>query len=270
LFYTLPEAYIWIDWIKGMAGYRFGANRVSSGNFDNPVPVTDQGWVDLSYQQDGLLGNITKAPRDEPGPKLPGQKKQPKKPDFLPPDEPDSNLALKLEVKPANDEELDTMAPQFLDFPVAAVRSPPIHVETNNLIMISVLVKRVYPSAPGLGGIIVRDSIGGEQFQYRTSDPISRYSRVLLFRKAPADGTFTVTLGLAGYGQAYFDEFSVQVIEEDTGAAPPPTPDVAGGGRRGGSTRSPSPPTPASPQPPPPQWIRAARSGDRAMVDFSG
>ena len=158
------------------------------------------------------------------------EEKEEKKPDFLPPDEPPSNRAIKLRAKAAHDEELDTTLPQFFDFPVVAVRSPPIRVEANNLIMISVLVKRVWPSASGLGGIIVRDSIGGEQFQFRTSGPIPQYSRVLLFRKAPADGTFTVTLGLAGYGEAYFDDFSVQVIEE---VAPAVAPDLVKSRQRG-------------------------------------
>ena len=170
--------------------------------------------------------------------------KDTKKPDFLPPDEPSSNRAVKLEVKPARAEELDTLVPQFLDFPVAAIRSPPIRVETNNLIMISVLVKRVWPSASGLGGVIVRDSIGGEQFQFRTSGPIPRYSRVLLFRKAPADGNFTVTLGLAGYGEAYFDDFSVQVIEQDSDSVPP---DLVQGRQRGRTARSPGLPDPTLP-----------------------
>ena len=104
---------------------------------------------------------------------------------------------IKLEVKAEQPEDLDTVQP-FLDFPVAAIRSPPIRVERNNLIRISVLAKRMFPSASGAGGVIVRDSIGGEHFQYRTSAPIAEFTRILLFRKAPADGTFTVTLGLAG------------------------------------------------------------------------
>jgi len=243
-FYTLPEHYIWVDWIKGRPGYRWGHNRVPSGNFNDPDTITEAGWVDLSYQWEGLVGKISTAWRDEPTAK-PGDQdakdtkntKDTKKPDFLPPDEPRSNRAIKLEVKAAHDEELDTTAPQFLDFPVAAVRSPPIRVETNNLIMISVLVKRVWPSASGLGGIIVRDSIGGEQFQFRTSGPIPQYSRVLLFRKAPADGTFTVTLGLAGYGEAYFDDFSVQVIEEDSPSSV--APNLVNSRQRGRSSPSP-------------------------------
>jgi hypothetical protein len=44
---------------------------------------------------------------------------------------------------------------------------------------------------------------------------LGSFSRVVLFRKAPADGTFTVTLGLAGYSEAYFDDFRVQVIEHE-------------------------------------------------------
>jgi hypothetical protein len=124
-----------------------------------------------------------------------------------------SNHVVKMIVKAEKPEEIDLMAP-FLDFPVAAIRSPSIRVEANNLIRISVLVRRPVKSEPGMGGIIVRDSIGGEQFQFRTSGPIPSFSRVVLFRKAPASGTFHVTLGLAGFGEAYFDDFRVEVIEE--------------------------------------------------------
>jgi hypothetical protein len=241
-FYSLPEHYIWLDWIKGRPGYRFGPNRVPSGDFDDPDSITTSGWLDVSYQLDGLLSKIRVVPRDESTAK-PGDKDT-KKPDFLPPDEPSSNRAIKLEVRPARAEELDTLVPQFLDFPVAAVRSPPVRVEMNNLIMISVLVKRLWPSASGAGGVIVRDSIGGEQFQFRTSGPIPAYSRVLLFRKAPADGTFTVTLGLAGYGEVYFDDFRVQVIEADSAGVRPET--IARGSRRA-TGPSPGLPNPALP-----------------------
>ncbi len=137
--------------------------------------------------------------------------------DQLAPDNANSKRVVKLQVAPERPEELDTILPKFFDFPIAAIRSPPIPVEANNLIRISVLVKRPYTSAGGLGGIIVRDSIGGEQFQYRSNSPIPAFNRVVLFRKVPATGTFTVTLGLAGYAEAYFDDFRVEVIEEDNG-----------------------------------------------------
>ncbi len=218
-FYTLPEFYIWVDWIKGRPGYRFGRNRVPSGSFDDPDLITADGWVDVSYQLEGIVAKITTVSRAEANGKALG-KNRPNR-DQLAPDNANSTRVVKLQVLPEKQEELDTILPKFFDFPVAAIRSPPIPVEANNLIRISVLVKRPYQSSSGLGGVIVRDSIGGEQFQYRTSGPLPSFSRVLLFRKAPADGSFTVTLGLAGYAEAYFDDLRVEVIEEAIGDAEP-------------------------------------------------
>ena len=171
--------------------------------------------------------------------------------DQLAPDNANSNRVVKLQVVPEKQDELDTILPKFFDFPIAAIRSPPIPVEANNLIRISVLVKRPYASAGGLGGIIVRDSIGGEQFQFRTNVRFRRSRGSFLFRKAPASGTFTVTLGLAGYAEAYFDDFRVEVIEEAGGREDERRipPDIVQNGRRQ---------TPASPRPPDPTMPAAA------------
>jgi hypothetical protein len=218
-FYTLPEHYIWVDWIKGRPGYRFGRNRVPSGDFEDPDALTADGWVDVSYQVEGIVAKITTVSREEANGKALA-KNRPNR-DQLAPDNANSTRVVKLQVLPEKQEDLDSILPKFFDFPVAAIRSPPIPVEANNLIRISVLVKRPYQSANGLGGIIVRDSIGGEQFQYRTSSPLPSFSRVVLFRKAPADGNFTVTLGLAGYAEAYFDDLRVEVIEGGNGDAEP-------------------------------------------------
>lgn len=241
-FYTLPEHYIWVDWIKGRPGYRFGRNRIPSGDFEDPDAITADGWVDVSYQMEGIVAKITTVSRKEANGSELG-KNRPNR-DQLAPDNANSKRVVKLQVLPEKQEELDTILPKFFDFPVAAIRSPPIPVEANNLIRISVLVKRPYQSSNGLGGIIVRDSIGGEQFQYRISSPLSSFSRVVLFRKAPADGTFTVTLGLAGYAEAYFDDLRVEVIEEYTGDAEP---NLVQERRQGPTRRSPRIPASALP-----------------------
>jgi hypothetical protein len=232
-FYTLPENYIWVDWIKGRPGYRFGPNRVPSGDFEDPDALTADGWVDVSYQMEGIIADITTISREKANGTAVGKNKPNR--DQLAPDNANSKRVVKLEVRPEKQELLDTILPNFFDFPVAAIRSPPIPVEANNLIRISVLVKRPYPSSNGLGGVIVRDSIGGEQFQFRTSGPIPAFSRVVLFRKAPDDGNFTVTLGLAGYAEAYFDDLRVEVIEEGNDDVEP---NVVQGGRRDQNRRS--------------------------------
>jgi hypothetical protein len=242
-FYTLPEFYIWVTWMEGKPGYQWGPNRVPSGSFNIPTTVTDAGWLDVSHQVDGLTAKISSVPRPETN----VNRADKNKPgiDELGRDNVKSNRVIKMEVKAERPQDVDSLGPQFLDFPVAAIRSPRIRVESNNLIRISVLVKRPLPSVPGAGGIIVRDSIGGEQFQYRTSGPIATYSRIILFRKAPADGTFTVMLGLAGYGEAFFDDLRVEVVERD----PDFTPKNVVKARRPTTTRS-APTNPdANPEP---------------------
>ena len=219
-FYTLPEHYIWVDWIKGQAGLPV-----------RPQPSSLRQLRRSRRHHRGRLGRRQLSDgrnrcQDHDRFTCGGQRESPRArivptETSLPPTTRTPTRVVKLQVLPEKQEELDTILPKFFDFPVAAIRSPPIPVEANNLIRISVLVKRPYQSSSGLGGIIVRDSIGGEQFQYRTSGPLPSFSRVLLFRKAPADGTFTVTLGLAGYAEAYFDDLRVEVIEEAAGDAEP-------------------------------------------------
>ena len=219
-FYTLAQLHIWKDWIKGIPGYRFGPNRVPSGSFDDSDKVLSAGWTDVSHQCDGIIKKIT-VPRREPTPikKRDATKKAParsKKSEIKFEEEriDENDHILKMSVEAADREKVDELDP-YLDAPAAAVLSPPVRVSANNLIRISVLVKKPLDGPPGKGGVIIRDSIGGEQFQFRSGGSIAGFSRVVLYRKAPADGVVRVMLGLAGYGEVYFDDFRVQVVEED-------------------------------------------------------
>ncbi len=225
-FYTLPQLHIWKDWISGLEGYRFGPNRVPSGSFDEADAILAAGWTDVSHQYENVVKKIT-VPRREKTPlakRNDKKDKDPKKPEVAKhkPEEirydeeklePNDHV-LMLSVAADDPKAVDQVQP-VLDYPAAAVLSPAIPIRANNLIRISVLVRHPNANPSGKGGIIVRDTIGGEQFQYRSSEIIAGYSRVVLYRKAPADGTFRVLLGLAGYGEAIFDDFRVQVVEED-------------------------------------------------------
>jgi hypothetical protein len=219
-FNTLPEVYFWVDWIKGKPGYKFGANRVPSGSFDDPKAMTEAGWVNVDHEFDGIISKMSTVPREgKPGDRM-----------------------IRVSVEPRNKEDLDNNLP-FFDFPVTAIRTPPIKVDAKNLIRISIQVKRSFASTPGMGGIIVRDSLGGEQLQFRTSDPIPGFSRIVIYRKAPTDSSFTVTFGLAGYGEAFFDDFRVELVEAD---------EAPGGSNiahapANGSARQPSAPDPTLP-----------------------
>ncbi len=112
-FFTLPEHYIWLDWIKGIRGYRFGPNRVPSGDFEDAQVVNQAGWMDVSYKIDGLISKVSIVRREEPVLKRPALDKL-KDEDKIPRPIDEENLqskrVLKLEVK-APPDDLDTVAP---------------------------------------------------------------------------------------------------------------------------------------------------------------
>ena len=177
-FYTLPQLHIWKDWIKGIPGYRFGANRVPSGSFDDADKILSAGWTDISHQCDGVVKKITVPKRE----RIPVAKDDPKKKkaravskknDIKYEDEQldEDEHVLKLSVEPADPKKVDELDP-YLDEPAAAVLSPPVRVGANNLVRISVLVRRPMGNLGGKAGVIIRDSIGGEQFQFRSAGPI--------------------------------------------------------------------------------------------------
>ena len=113
---------------------------------------------------------------------------------------------------------LDSLVP-FVDHPVVAVRSPSRRRSSaRQVYRISVMVKMAnLAPAPGAGGLIVRDSIGGERLQFRARD-MGASARVgtkaVYYRWVPADGTLSVTLGMAGYNYCGFDDLKVEPIVE--------------------------------------------------------
>jgi len=88
-----------------------------------------------------------------------------------------------------------------------------VKVSAGQFLRISVFVRRPNPTAAGAGGVIVRDSIGGELLQFVSNAAIPALTKIVLYRRADADGDLTVTLGLAGYGDAFFDDLAVERVE---------------------------------------------------------
>jgi hypothetical protein len=200
-FNLLPQSWIWIDWMRRS----FGPNLVPSGTFDQYKTLSAleaAGWVDVSRDSAEITTKVETVPstKDE------------------------TKRILKLSVLASDPKRIDRLPPT-LDILQAAIRSPEVKVKAGQFIRISVDVgKNIYHSE-GHGGVIVRDSIGGEPLQFRYNNAVLELTPVVLFRRAPVDGTMTVTLGLAAYGEAYFNNFKVQVVE---GPAATPPADFAG------------------------------------------
>jgi hypothetical protein len=209
---TLPQYYYWRSFVNESAG-RFGSSRLSSGDFEaTPERLRDQGWTDASHPADGLVGAVRVAAGLGYG----------------------RSSALRLSVKPEQLPEasefqtaegtVDRQAylkarraaidalPSILDLPASAVRSPGVAVRAGDFVRIRVKYRLPRSIAAAGGGLIVRDSLGGAALQYRTTEPTASWRELVLFRRAPEDGELTVTLGLAGLGEALFDDLRVEFL----------------------------------------------------------
>ncbi len=210
---TLPQAYVWKDWIaKG----KLSPNLLPGGNFEDPAGLARTGWLDEGYESEGTRSEFLVVPEK---PDKPGKGK--------------FRRVLKL-AGPPEDKKLgvDALAP-YVDHAVAAVRTPPIKVYEGELIRIAVQIDMPFPCISGAGGVIVRDSLGGEPLQFRSTAPVPGWQEVVLYRRAPADGEMTVLLGYGGHQFAKFDNLRIQKVisgpkdapaDPPVAAAPVPTP----------------------------------------------
>ncbi len=194
-FNMLPQQYLWIDWMKSG---KFGRNLIPTGSFDESESLKQAGWSFVGYQYEDIASVV----------------------EFEPEKEGSDRNVLKLTVIPKEVGGIDKLSP-FLDFPAAALQSPPVPVRAGQFLRISVLAKRPVPTVEGIGGVILRDSIGGEALQFSTTDGFTKYTKLLLYRRVPEDGDLTVTIGLAGYGRVFFNDLRVERVESAPAFEPP-------------------------------------------------
>lgn len=217
-FNTMPQHFRLIEWLKDKS---FSRNLVPSGAFDDAESLDEAGWTPESYEYEGITSKVfvtaEKAYRGK-------------------------GRSVRMTVGPTNKKAGVDGLPPFLDFPAVAMRSPAIPVTAEYLYRISVLVKSPLNSVAGMGGVIVRDSIGGEALQFRTAEKMTDWTRLVIYRRAPEDGDLSVTLGLAAYGDVFFDDFRIERVQElpkgrapDVAVAPrrqPPLPSTSSAPRR--------------------------------------
>jgi hypothetical protein len=216
-FNTLPQHYIWLDWMKKP----YWRNLLPSGTFDDHDSLAEGGWVDVGYRQEGIRASVstmrpTPPPKSKVAAKTKSSARSRSRPDAEADDETPPMIGhgkvLKMVVEP-EDRALIDKNPPYFDHPVAAIRTPPIPVVPGQFVRISVWAQKEVPSPMGAGGLIISDSIGGEALQFR-APVLPKMSKIILFRRAAAKGTMTVTLGLAGFGEAIFDDLKVETVAE--------------------------------------------------------
>ena len=188
---TLPQQWKWNSWIRSE---QFGDDLFRGvGSFESLKETADlapAGWTLGGYQSDQVVGRafVVKG----------GWAK--------------SEKMVRLTVRPEDAAKMDTLPP-FIDHPAVTLKSPAISVSARQFLKISVDVKAPRPSPAGGGGVIIRDSIGGEPLEFRVNQGIAEWRKVVIYRRVPEDCRLTITFGLAAFGDAFFDNLRVQRIE---------------------------------------------------------
>ena len=187
-FNTLPQAHIWTSWIRDG---QFTGDAVQAGSFDDTEALKNASWVNLSRELQGRRGTVAAAGNgDGPG------------------------KVLRLNVAKISTPSIDEQS-AFVDHPVAAVRTHPVKVNPREMVRIRVRVRMPRPQQPGAGGLVVEDSLGGPALAFRRSEAIPEWSEVVLYRRVGDERQMTVTLGLAGDGDAFFDDLRVERLTEN-------------------------------------------------------
>ena len=125
---TLPQHYIWLDWLRTGT---FGRNLVPTGSFEDTESLEASGWIDMSHHFEGITSKI-----------------------WVVRDRGRDQDVLKMRVDPKDPSKIDDLPP-VLDFPAAAIRSPSVRVKAGQFLRISVLVRKANPTPPGAGGLII-------------------------------------------------------------------------------------------------------------------
>jgi hypothetical protein len=190
---TLPQHYVWCSWAESGT---FGRNLLTDGTFEQMTPETmsQAGWSDAGSGEGRLETSLRLVEAKGPHDQGRGQ-------------------VVRLSVRSKAQGGIDR-ASAFLDHMAAAIQTPPVAVQARQFVRITAMVKMPRGAAAGAGGLIVRDTIGGDPLQFRLAGPVPDWSQVVLYRRVPADGMLSVTIGLAGYGDLDVDDVAIERLEQ--------------------------------------------------------
>jgi hypothetical protein len=101
--------------------------------------------------------------------------------------------------------------PTLIETPPIWIASPGVQVEPGQLVVIHGWVNIPRPITGSVDGLLVVDSLGGEDLALRI-DKTAGWREFTLFRVADQSGPISVTLALTGLGEVRLDDISVQLL----------------------------------------------------------
>ncbi|MFV2068682.1 MAG: hypothetical protein ACC645_17055, partial [Pirellulales bacterium] len=176
---TLPDDLLFADRLKQA---RWGANRLPGGDFEDLDEVRRVGWSHQTHQIEGLDSRVRLL------------QDQPRSGRFC--------LRLETTVREPRD------APRLVASAPVWITSPPVHVEAGQVVRIHGWLRIPRPIADSVDGLMVIDSLGGQELARRVGQT-EGWNDFTLYRAVAQPTAVTVTFALSGIGAADIDTVTI-------------------------------------------------------------
>jgi hypothetical protein len=191
---------------------RLGANRLPGGDFEDLDAMVRAGWRHLEKPAAGIETTCEfvadAAHSGRTGLRL-SASFRPKQPNTAPPgSDPvpaDAPAAKPTAAKPPSPPDVIETSPTW-------IITAPVPVEAGQLVLIRGWVQIPTPITGSVDGLMIVDSLGGEDLALRISKTTG-WQPFSLLRVAPQSGALTVTFALTGLGEVRLDDVAIQVVE---------------------------------------------------------
>jgi hypothetical protein len=199
-FASLPEAWLMHERLRGVSQWE---NMLAAGDFESLEQVVSAGWRHYRHAQEGikseadLAGKVrpVETPAATPGGATAAVAAR------------SGQFSLRLSAYP---EKKDDGTPQ-VETPPLWISSPNVMVRAGQTLRFTGWVHLPAAVSGSMDGLTVFDSIGGEPLAQRFEGPLA-WKKFTYYRIAPVDGTVSLTAALTGFGEAYIDDLTVDVV----------------------------------------------------------
>jgi hypothetical protein len=108
------------------------------------------------------------------------------------------------------------MAPEFVEAPPVWIVSPPVQLRAGQIVRIEGWAWVPEPVAATADGLLIFDSVAGATMAKRIGQT-SGWQKFAMYRAATSTGPMSVTIALAGIGDAWVDDVTLRPVSRPAG-----------------------------------------------------
>jgi len=183
-----------------------GPNRLSQGDFEDLRAMQQAGWRNYEHPQPGVTTSVELTPQAAHA----------------------GRTGLRLQVLPSD----PSNQPAVLETPPVWVTSAAVQAEQGQILQISGWLRIPLPIVGSVDGLLIIDTLSSEALAQRVGHS-AEWRQFTFYRGVPRSGTMAITFALAGLGEAWLDDVTIQVVQAPLRApqqAQRPNPPSAGPG----------------------------------------